>query len=597
LSSPARRERRTLREAYIEGLSPRIPSALAATAGYLVLTLAMAWPLPAALGRSVAGDYGDPLLVIWIMVRVSEGLTRVLWGDLAAFAAMWDANIFYPVPNTLAYSEHFAGQALLTLPVWWISGNPILIYNAATLASFVLTGLATFALTRAFTGGFAAPFAAGVFAAFNPYRFELELAHLHVLTIQWFPLALLAMHRFVERGSWTWLAALGASLVLMNLSSGYYMLYAAPLVALFGLLALAAQHRLRDPDRWLGLAVAAPAVVLVTSPFILPYLEMQRQTGFVRPMADAIAHSARFEQYATYVLPWAQIPLVLAIAAVAAAALRRGPVTRSAAVAIVGLAILAFALSLGPFIQPWGVRGPYWLLYTYVPGFTGLRVVNRYGALALVLVAVAAGFGASWIASRRRAGPLLVGAATALFIWQVWPARFLMDVPLPSPDLAAPPAYLTPTPDLPVIYREVEALPSDAVLLELPFGDYWYDLRYMFFSATHGRRLVNGYSGFFPPSYLARQNVLARPLLDPDRAAAALAGATHVIVHRAAWPDETGTRIAVWLESLGGRVVAGAGDALIVEMATSERFVSFQLPVVSSKEASLEVALRGPLNR
>lgn len=544
---------------------------LAAAALYVALTLAISWPLPTVMGRAVAGDLGDPLLVIWIMVRVSQGLTRVMAGDWSAFAAMWDANIFYPVPKTLAYSEHFAGQALLTLPVWWTTGNPILIYNLATLASFVLTALATFWLTRAFTGGFVAPLAAGVFAAFNAYRLELELAHLHVLTIQWFPLALLAMHRYIERGIWTWLAGLVACLVMMNLSSGYYMLYATPLVAVFGLIDMRVQNRLRDTNRWLGFAVAAPAVILLTSPFILPYLEMQRQTGFVRPLADVIAHSARFEQYATYVLPWAQIPIALLVVGLAGGVLRRGPTARAYIGATAALLALAFALSLGPYIQPWGVRGPYWLLYTYVPGFTGLRVVNRYGALVLVLLAVGAGFGAAWIASRRPVGSVIVAAATVMFLWQVWPARSSINVPLPSPELAAVPEYLDPSPHLPAIYREVQALPSDAVLLELPFGDYWYDLRYMFFSATHGRRLVNGYSGFFPPSYLARQRVLTKPLLDPERAAPALAGASHVIVHRRAWTDDTGTRIATWLESLGGRVVAGSGDALIFEMESTER--------------------------
>jgi hypothetical protein len=551
-----------------------VMQSLIAAALYVALTLALTWPLPLALGRSVAGDFGDPLLVMWAMAQVSAGLTRVLTGDLAAFAAMWDANIFYPVPRTLAYSEHFAGQALLTLPVWWATGNPILIYNLATLGSFVMTALATFWLTRAFTGGFVAPFAAGVFAAFNVYRLEIEISHLHVLTIQWFPLALLAMHRYIERGTWGWLAGLIVFLVLMNLSSGYYMLYAAPLVALFAVLDMAVHERLRDPGRWLGLAVAAPAVVLLTSPFILPYLEMQRQTGFERPLADVIAYSARLEQYAQYVLPWAQVPVALTLLAVVVAVRRRGPVSRPSTLIVTALLAIAFLLSLGPFIQPWGVRGPYWLLYTYVPGFTGLRVVNRYGALVLVLLAVGAGFGAAWIASRRRVGAPIVWAAVLLFAWQIWPARFPIDVPLPSPELAPAPDYLRPSAELPEIYGAVQRLPSDAVLLELPFGDYWYDLRYMFFSALHGRRIANGYSGFFPPSYLARQRVLRQLLLDPEAAAAALAGVTHVTVHRRAWTDDTGTKIAGWLESLGGHVVAGSSDALLFEMGGTERNVA-----------------------
>jgi hypothetical protein len=542
-----------------------------ATAAYLGLAIAMSWPLVTVMTTSVAGDFGDPLLVIWIMTSVSRGLTRVLGGHWSAFADMWNANIFYPEPNTLAYSEHFAGQTLLSLPVWWTTGNPILIYNVAVLASFVLTGLGTFLLTRALTGGFLAPLAAGAFASFNTYRLGLELSHLHVLTIQWFPLALVAVHRYLERGTWRWLAALIGSVVLMNLSSGYFMLYAAPLIALFGLFDMAIQKRLRDIERWLGFAVAVPATALLTSPFILPYLDMQRRTGFLRPMQDVIAHSARFEQYAAFVLPWAQVPLALAIIAIAAAVVRRGVVPRSYVAAIGAVLASAFVLSLGPFIQPWGIPGPYLVLYKYVPGFTGLRVVNRYGALVLIVLPVLAGFGAATVVRWRRIGPAIVGVALAIFLWQVWPPRFVIDAPLPSADLEPTPSYLTPAPVLPGIYREVESLPSDAVLLELPFGDYWYDLRYMFFSTMHGRRLMNGYSGVFPPSYLARQRVLAKPLLDPEGSARALTGATHIIVHRGAWRDDTGTKIASWLESIGAHVVSGSGDALLYQVATTER--------------------------
>ena len=97
-------------------------------------------------------------------------------------------------------------------------------------------------------------------------------------------------------------------------------------------------------------------------------------------------------------------------------------------------------------------------------------------------------------------------------------------------------------PELPAIYRAVDALRPGAILVELPFGDPWYDVRYMFFSTTHRRRLLNGYSGIFPPSFRARQRVLSRPLLDPGASAQAIGGATHVVVHRPAWKDDTGAR-------------------------------------------------------
>ncbi len=61
----------------------------------------------------------------------------------------------------------------------------------------------------------------------------------------------------------------------------------------------------------------------------------------------------------------------------------------------------------------------------------------------------------------------------------------------------------------PLAYRHVLLRPADTVLLELPFGDVAWDLRYVYYAGLHGRRIVNGYSGYFPDGYLARAVRLA----------------------------------------------------------------------------------------
>jgi hypothetical protein len=238
--------------------------------------------------------------------------------------------------------------------------------------------------------------------------------------------------------------------------------------------------------------------------------------------------------------------------------------------------VLSVWLSLGPAIRmgdhTLNVPSLYLILHERVPGYDGLRVPARFGMLFFMFLSLLAGLGASHVAAvRPRLGPLVVVAALAMYLWQMKPAALPVDTVLTSPELQPAPGYLTPSPDLPSIYRHVQQLPSDAVLLELPFGDPWYELRYMFFAATHRHRLVNGYSGIFPPSYLARQRVLSRPLLDPEAATRALTGATHVIVHRAAWRDDTGSKVSGWLERIGARVLAGSGDALLYEIDTTER--------------------------
>jgi hypothetical protein len=77
-----------------------------------------------------------------------------------------------------------------------------------------------------------------------------------------------------------------------------------------------------------------------------------------------------------------------------------------------------------------------------------------------------------------------------------------------SPELHAPPTTLNSGDDVPPIYRHVRALPADVVLLEFPIGDISWELRHVFSSTFHWRRMVNGYSGYAPPVYLRTLDAL-----------------------------------------------------------------------------------------
>src|SRR4029453_1735783 len=79
---------------------------LAATALFAALTLIFTWPLARGLARDIPGDFGDPLLNAWILAWDASHLGR----------GWWNANIFYPHPLSLAYSEHLLPQALQVLP-------------------------------------------------------------------------------------------------------------------------------------------------------------------------------------------------------------------------------------------------------------------------------------------------------------------------------------------------------------------------------------------------------------------------------------------------------------------------------------------------
>lgn len=418
------------------------PASLAAAA-YLAIALVVTWPLATQLTGGPADGWHASLPGVWAMATVSQKLTQLLTGRWTTMATFWDGNIFYPVPKALLYSEHLTGPALLTLPIWWITGNGLLIFSVAVIASGALAGVGTFLLTRAYSGRFAASFVAGLVGSFATSWLARE--HLAVLSIPWLPFTLLAWHRYAWRGTWPALALTIIGAWLLNASSTRYLWISAPILLAFAVVDLAAQRRMRQLDRWLGLAIAVPAVALLSAPFILPAAELERQ----KVLPDAIP---------------------------------AGDSTRA-------------------------------------------------------------------------------GASQPLF---------------DGPRLQPPPAYLQPNRTPPPIYSAVASLASDAVIVEIPFGDATYERRYMFFSTLHGRRLMNGYGDTLPPSYLARVRVLVNPLRDPEQSLRAIAGATHVIVHGRAWSDDTGVKIARWLESIGGHVVPTSGDALLYQIEAPERFASRQ---------------------
>src|SRR5262249_29704838 len=100
-------------------------------------------------------DGGDSILNSWILA----------WDAHALFdpqLRVWDAPIFYPVKNALAFSEAMFGNLWITLPVQYLTGNSVLAFHSLVFTSFLLGAYFTFLLVRALTGSFPAGLVAGL---------------------------------------------------------------------------------------------------------------------------------------------------------------------------------------------------------------------------------------------------------------------------------------------------------------------------------------------------------------------------------------------------------------------------------------------------
>src|SRR5262245_19337786 len=200
------------------------------------------------------------------------------WDATHLGRGLWSANIFAPHPLALAYSEHFLPQALLALPVYAATRNPILGYNIVFFATFVLCGAGMFLFVRELTGNAAAGFIAGLAFAFTPYRIA-SIPHLQVLSSAWMPFVLFGLRRHFETRRVAPLAGAAAAWVLQNLSCGYYLLFFSPVAAAYIVWELSVRRLWRDRRELVRVTAACIIVFVVTAPFLLPYLEL-RALGF-----------------------------------------------------------------------------------------------------------------------------------------------------------------------------------------------------------------------------------------------------------------------------------------------------------------------------
>jgi len=240
--------------------------------------------------------------------------------------------------------------------------------------------------------------------------------------------------------------------------------------------------------------------------------------------------------------------------------------------------IAAVVLSLGPTITSGGVAvapGPYRLLYEHVPGFDGIRVPARLALEVALFVAVLAGFALARLAKKGagdfsvvqpgRVSRSLLVAVGLLFLVEVWPPPILINYTDAVERAVTPPSPVPYGRETPPVYAFLAGLPEDTVILEMPFGREGYELRYLFYSTLHWRRLVNGYSGGLPDHYYGLALELRHPVRNWDRAWTALAASTArvVVVHEGAYLGDQGPRVSQWMEHHGARRLASFGADVV----------------------------------
>jgi len=194
-------------------------------------------------------------------------------------------------------------------------------------------------------------------------------------------------------------------------------------------------------------------------------------------------------------------------------------------------------------------------LMRVVPGLAGMRVPARFAAFvsfAVVLFA-ARGLDALLAGLHRPAGRAAVATALAVLL---------------ALELAPRPVhwvYVPPERDFPEVYRWIAAQPGVGALLEVPLRRNDREARTMYFATAHWRPIVNGFSGFVPPSHDRLADQLGR---FPGAEGLALLrglGVTHLVVRERtpyvrAWEREIAGAVELVHEADGDRVYCLRGS-------------------------------------
>ncbi|HEY3382059.1 MAG TPA: DUF3108 domain-containing protein [Vicinamibacterales bacterium] len=480
------------------------------------------WPLVAhPFSRLMAPvGPGDPYLNLWILGWDLRTLTEtpVAW----LTGRVFDANIFFPAERTLAYSDHLLLQSLAVWPLYAITRNLTVCYNALLFGSVAGCVLAMYAFVRAVTGSRAGALVAGVAWGLMPFHFA-HLLHLQLQALYFLPLAFLFLHRVMagrRRRDAAWLGVMAA---LSAVSSVYWGVIGTVALVLGAATLAVGVGRWRSAVIARRLLQAFAVGALLIAPVMWPYWQVQRREGFTRNLYEASQHEAKPISYLRvppgnllygrtgWLRPPAASPanpakhegpeqelfpgfVLLALAGYGAWKGWRSD-ARPFVLTMGAVALGGFVLSLGPD----GVRVLYAACHRFIFGFQAVRAPARFGVLVGFGLAGLAALGVREWGGRRSSGERTSWPYPLAFVLLV--GLEFINVPLPS--VPAPPRS-TPA------GAWLRAAPQPGAVLYLPLSSDLENTPAMVASLEHGRPIANGYSGQRPAFFMGLVDTLNR---------------------------------------------------------------------------------------
>jgi hypothetical protein len=402
---------------------------------FIVMTIVMTYPLIVKMGTAaIGGGGGDGTYFIWLVRWYQKAVLEL------KISPFFNPYMNYPQGWNLATTDTTPAMVAIAMPGNLLFG-PTWGYNFAMLVSFILSGWGMYLWVRHLTGSEMAGLIAGTIFAFLPFKMAHYIAgHLSLAGTQWFPFYFWGLYDLLKQKRFSWkpvlLAAISAGLI--GLTSPYYVYMTIVMSGVFvvGFLIFKGYQRFREKEFWKSIITFGMLTAVLVGLSMLPYLSLNAQNGIANRSVDFLN---RYSASPTdFVIPsikqflWGkwidnrfspeffnEATLYIGAVSFVLSLIAWWKWRKSEHADLLGISLLViivgFILALGVqfhwlgkqvtslpgFLQTIFHRSdmptiylPAYYLFKFLPFFSKMRVMMRFGLFTLIFFSLTAGLGA-----------------------------------------------------------------------------------------------------------------------------------------------------------------------------------------------------------
>ena len=244
----------------------------------LLLTYMYTYPLDVLSSMDLSSAALDIVPSIaalnWKLTHLASGNFDQLFGGMA----------FYPIENSVLFNVNVFSTAVLSLPLYWITGDSYLCYEVAISFTFILCSVGMFLLARQLGLDVLSSIFAALIFSFSTYRHQL-VSYGHLSAMQWMPFTLLFIHKYFDGNRRAHLYWAALFYILQTTASGaYFIIFSFFLLAFVTILCV--QTGVWRSRQFYGDAIGPFLVALIPVAMnYFPYWQISHDYGLKRSIA------------------------------------------------------------------------------------------------------------------------------------------------------------------------------------------------------------------------------------------------------------------------------------------------------------------------